>query len=145
MKTTLKVFAMMLCIATLGLATSCSKDSDNGFSSSIVGEWKCTSVWVETYEYHSNGDVEEDSHSGSGVGNIIEFTKDGHAVSNGQSANYSINGDVIIFSLPNGEETARWTINELTSEKLSVVSVFDDRDSDGVGLYHKTTLTFIKI
>ena len=43
---------MMLCIATLGLATSCSKDKDKDL---IVGNWQCIDGTI-TYDY-SNGET----------------------------------------------------------------------------------------
>lgn len=51
----LKVFAMMLCIAALGLTTSCSKDDED----LIVGKWKLTYaartvVQVDGYTGHVN-------------------------------------------------------------------------------------------
>lgn len=52
----LKVFALMLCIVTLGLTTSCSKDKEND---PIVGNWRIvdgTSYYTDSYgEQHDDG------------------------------------------------------------------------------------------
>lgn len=51
MKKALKIFAIMLCIATLGLALSCSKNKGTA-TDPIVGNWQCIDGTI-TYEYSS--------------------------------------------------------------------------------------------
>ena len=46
----LKVFAAVLCIATMGLAISCSKEEMKE-NATIVGKWKCIYVLVNDYDY----------------------------------------------------------------------------------------------
>lgn len=75
----LKLFAMLLGIVALGLATSCSKDNDtdsgNRFKSLIVGKWQ-----------QVNG-----SH-------IWEFTKDGYYFEDGElEAKYVIKDSTILY------------------------------------------------
>lgn len=54
MKKKIKAFVALLCIATLGLAVSCSKDKDKD-TDPIVGNWQCIDGTI-TYDY-SNGET----------------------------------------------------------------------------------------
>lgn len=65
----IKVFAMMLCIASLGLATSCSKDKDKDL---IVGNWKI----VDGTSYYTDSEGEQHD-NGVDVGIGIGYAEDG--------------------------------------------------------------------
>lgn len=101
MKKTLKMMAMLLCVATVATLSSCSKDSED----LIIGKWevvKCTKI--------ENGNVTEAS---SDFGNIWEFKTGGVLSYDGNNTTYSISGnDIVIMGVLNG------TISTLTQSKL---------------------------
>lgn len=85
---TLRFFAVMLCIATMGMMTSCSKDdSEKSYEELIVGKWRLTNP----SQYESDC--------------TWEFTKEGYffrqfkyyGEQRSQEAKYSIDGDTILF------------------------------------------------
>lgn len=145
-----RLFVVMLCIATLGLTTSCSKDDSKGNPAAIVGKWKCTYAWVESVRYDENGDVErENNHEDTeSVGQVWEFTEDGYFLLDGvQRLKYTINGKELIFTRPDGSGSmsGSFTIDEITGEIMTLVYVFDDRSSSGEGYYMKETYEFRKM
>ena len=102
MKKSLKLLTMMLCIVTLGLVSSCSKDND--YSELIVGKWKCVA--------NSNSE---------NVGQIYEFTSDGKLLMAGASGSltYSISGSKITINYgADGEQY--WEIKKLTEDDLTI-------------------------
>ncbi len=105
MKRTLKMMAMLLCIAAFTSLSSCSKDNEDN-EDLILGKWKCT---VDNYTDNNNGYQHH-----SYVGEIWEFKDGGVLVSDGNSVAYSVSGETITIygGLMSG------TIEELTSSKL---------------------------
>ena len=81
MKRTLKMMAMLLCVAAFASLSACSKDNED----LILGKWKCT---VYNYTDNNNG-MQYDSP----VGEIWEFKEGGVLVSDGNSAAYSVSGE----------------------------------------------------
>lgn len=143
-----RLFVAMLCIATLGLTSSCSKDDSKGNSAAIVGKWKCTYAWVESVRYDENGNIErEDEHEDAEeIGKVWEFTSDGHFLREGsQRLNYSINGNEIIFTASGESGSMSLMIKELNGEFMTLVYAFDDRSSSGEGYYMKETYEFRKM
>lgn len=125
----LKFFAMMLCIAAMGLATSCSKDDED----TIVGEWKLTHyVWSYYYngpdDYRTETEIDED-----GFGMRFIFTEDG--ICEGQnnngmqsSFNYVVSDGYLIFDRTFLFWEKKFKIEKLTKKEL-ILSYFDDSDS----------------
>ena len=102
MKKTLKLMAMLLCVAAVATLSSCSKDNED----LIIGKWevvKCTKT--------ENGNVEE---LNSQIGKIWEFKTGGVLSCDGNNTTYSISGNDIILmgGLFSG------TITTLTKSKL---------------------------
>ncbi len=99
MRKTLKLIAMLLCVAAVATLSSCSKENED----LIIGKWeivKCT----------SNLSGEDNSM----IGIIWEFKTDGMMSANGQNVSYSIDGNNIILM-------GGWfsgTITTLTKSKL---------------------------
>ena len=103
----------MLCIAAMGLATSCSKDNED----LIVGKWKGTAGTMTITNLTTN---EVTTHNDpSVVGTILEFTKDGKMFFDGQTLSYTVNGSEVTTILDNGEQN-KFDINELTENKLKI-------------------------
>lgn len=99
MRKTLKLIAMLLCVAAVATLSSCSKENED----LIIGKWevvKCT----------SNLSGEDNSV----IGRIWEFKTDGMLSADGENVSYSINGNNIILmgGLVSG------TITTLTKSKL---------------------------
>ncbi len=100
----LKVFAMMLCIATLGLNASCSKD----FEDDIVGKWEMLSF------------PEEDL-----IGTVWNFTDNNtFTVSSygyvGVTGTYEIDDDqmTLTLNIDNEVNIEHVTITDLTSSEM---------------------------
>lgn len=128
----LKFFAMMLCIAAMGFATSCSKNDED----TIVGEWKLTHyVW----SYYMNGPndyrTETDNDEDMSCMRFI-FKEDGifegHNSNNGMqtSINYVVRDGYLIFDRTFMFWEKKFKIEKLTKKEL-VLSYFDDNDSPG--------------
>lgn len=126
----LKFFAMMLCIAAMGLATSCSKDDED----KIVGEWKLTHyVW----SYYMNGpnDIRTKTETDEdGFGMRFKFTNDGilegYNSNNGMqsSINYVVRDGYLIFDREFMFWEKKYKIEKLTKKEL-ILSYLDDSDS----------------
>lgn len=127
---TLRFFAVMLCIATMGMMTSCTKDdSEKSYEELIVGKWEQTNP--SRYEYCT-----------------WEFTKDGYFFKNykyngeqrSQEAKYSIDGDTILFYWQdeNGgysEDYNDWwifTITKLIENHMTIREVAEIEGEDEV-------------
>lgn len=130
-------FAVMLCIVTLGLTASCSKDEKDG-NTSIVGKWKCTSS-VMAITNLTTGQTTTNTRDAD-IGMIIEFTSDGRLITDEASLNYTINGATLAFIFPNGEQN-KFEIIELTSHKLK----FSTEPVEEQGNRYINTLEFAKI
>lgn len=120
----LKVFAMMLCVAALGLTTSCTKDND--YEDLILGKWKIVKLvyqWVdpETNEFETVNDDES-------VGTTMEFTADGHVIDDeNEMMNYSISGDILVM------DGVRTEIKKLTKTEMTLF-IPDENGSTTVDL-----------
>ena len=126
----LKLLAMMLCIAAMGFATSCSKEDED----TIVGEWKLTHYVWSYYgngpdDYRTKTETDED-----GFGMRFKFTNDGILEgynSNNEmqlSINYVVRDGYLIFDREFIFWEQKYKIEKLTKKEL-VLSYFDDRDS----------------
>lgn len=107
MKKIAKIFAIIACIATFGMMTSCSKDN----ADLIIGKWK----WVSAT---TNGETQT-----MPDGYTWEFTEAGKLISvmnyeTPQTIQYSVEKDIITFTSGNNSFTV--TIKELDKEKLVV-------------------------
>lgn len=147
----LKVLAMMLCIAAMGLATSCSKDNSKEDSTSssptIVGKWECSYAISHEIRYGQGGVIERDEtrEHPEEIGKIWEFTADGDFFMGGvQRMKYSISGNTLTFTVDGEEGSEQLYIEELKSDFMTLCSVFDDRSSDGSGIYSTRTYQFRK-
>lgn len=99
----LKVLAMMLCIAAMGLTTSCSKDKDD----LIVGKWEITTV---------DGRTDREK-----VGSIWDFASNGtfSLSAYGKTMNgtyYMVKDEKLTMTVDNDPVTV--TIEELTKSKM---------------------------
>lgn len=99
----LKVLAMMLCIAAMGLTTSCSKDKDD----LIVGKWEITTV---------DGRTDREK-----VGSIWDFASNGtfSLSAYGKTMNgtyYMVKDEKLTMTVDNDSVTV--TIEELTKSKM---------------------------
>ncbi len=149
-----KIFTLMLCIAAMGLATSCSKEnsneSSNGSSSNnstIVGKWECNYCASHSIRYGENGVIESESNSDhpGEIGKVWEFTADGDFFMTGvERMQYTISGNTLSFTINGSEASENFNIDELKSDFLSLTSVFDDRSSNGAGEYSTRTYQFRK-
>ena len=130
----LKVLAMMLCIATMGLTTSCSKDNED----LIVGKWKCTASTTTITNLTTN---EVTTHNDpSTIGMTFEFTKDGKMIFNGQTLSYTVNGNEFSMIFDNGEKN-NFDINELTEDELKISS----KPIEEQGNRYVETIEFVKM
>lgn len=78
----------MLCIATMGMMTSCSKDdSEKSYEELIVGKWRLTNP--SQYESDCTWEFTKEGYF------FRQFKYDGEQRS--QEAKYSIDGDTILF------------------------------------------------
>lgn len=111
----IKVMAMLLCVATLGLTTSCTKNEDL-----IVGKWKCI---------YSEGAVNP-------VSEVIdvqyEFTAGGKLkmTQNGQTATvakYKVADDQL--TIGEGKKAVKSTIAVLTERAMKITRGVDKSDS----------------
>lgn len=126
----LKFFAIMFCIAAMGLTTSCSKDDVN----TIVGEWKLTH-YVWSYYVNGPNDIRTKTESDEdGFGMRFRFTEDGilegYNSNNGMEAsiNYVVRDGYLIFDREFMFWEKKYKIEKLTKKEL-VLSYFDDSDS----------------
>ena len=109
----------MLCIAAMGLFTSCSKDNDV----LIVGKWKCTVCTYTVTDLSTNEMEQEDDEST--VGMIIEFTSDGKMISSETTSSYTVSGNELTISY-GGREEYKYDIKKLTNSKLIISSEFEE-------------------
>ncbi|MBO7101909.1 MAG: hypothetical protein J6V98_07825 [Bacteroidales bacterium] len=118
----LKVFALMLCIVTLGLTTSCSKENQD----LIIGNWRIvdgTSYYTDSYgEQHDNGvDV------GIGIG----YGEDGdYFVAGSLRGKWErVNDETVRIQRTGSSEWQEEKILSLTEEflKISYVDVWEGR------------------
>lgn len=115
----IKVFAMMLCIASLGLATSCSKDKDKDL---IVGNWRI----VDGTSYYTDSEgVQHDN--GVDVGFGIGYAEDGDYFVAGRLRGKweRVNDETVRIQGTGSSEWKEEKILSLTEEflKISYVSV----------------------
>lgn len=116
----LKVLVMMLCIAAVGLATSCYKENK---AADIIGYWKCThSIWH--YTCTSHGETREDiTRTDECVGDTWQFTEDGRLYAEGEEdCLYEVqNGNLILTILRYGIcLTKEFKIEKLTDKTLTL-------------------------
>ena len=130
----LKVLAMMLCIAAMGLATSCTKDNED----LIVGKWKCTASTTTITNLSTNEVTTEND--ASSVGMVFEFTKDGKMIFNGRTLSYTVSGSEFTMIFDNGEQN-KFDINELTKDKLKISS----KPVEEQGNRYVETIEFVKM
>ena len=57
---------------------------------------------------------------------------------------YSISGNTLTFTVEGEEGSELLSIEELKSDFMALCSVFDDRSSDGSGIYSTRTYQFRK-
>lgn len=111
MKKIAKVFAMIVCIASLGLMISCSKDN----AELIIGKWK----WVSVTNDGTTIQMPEDNIT------TWEFTESGNVIMtmNGEAAtgDYTVDGDKLSISGSYVGNTV-CKILKLTKKELSVES-----------------------
>lgn len=69
---------MLLCIAALGMMTSCSKDdtTENG-SASIIGTWGCVHSYLHYWGTDYQGEDYDEERTDSYKGNVVSFKNDG--------------------------------------------------------------------
>jgi hypothetical protein len=123
MKKTIKVFAMVVCMATIGMLCSCTKD----YADLIVGKW-------EQAFYTENGshvvEIPEEERE------IWEFKASGEVVAIYQgeawrSSTYSVDGDKLISGGDTciikklDKETLAISINEIASEEDELILTFN--------------------
>jgi hypothetical protein len=115
---TLKLFAMLLCIATLGLATSCSKDKDKD---PIVGNWKI----VDGTGYYTDSEGEQHD-TGVDVGMVIGYAENGDYFKDASLAGKweRVNDETIRIQSTGGSEWREEKILSLTDEFLKISYVF---------------------
>lgn len=126
----------MLCIATIGLITSCSKDdSEKSYEELIVGKWRLTNP----SQYESDC--------------TWEFTKEGYffeqykyyGEERSMEAKYSIEGDTILFYWmnENGEYTEDYndwwifTITKLIENHMTIKEVGEIEGIDKVNNFER--------
>lgn len=128
----LKVLVMMLCIAAMGFATSCSKEDED----LIVGEWKPTH-YVWSYYIHGPDDYHTQTvtYGDDGFGMRIKFTNDGIAegydINNERppvSVNYVVRDGYLIFDRAFMFWEKKYKIEKLTKKEL-ILSYLEDSDS----------------
>ncbi|MBR4774036.1 MAG: lipocalin family protein [Bacteroidales bacterium] len=126
----LRFFAMMLCIAALGLTTSCSKDNED----LIIGKWKCVSSVHQSVDPDTH---ELNTYNNESVGMVMEFTKDGKVtIAGGGTSDYSISGNTLYMD---GGRT-QLEIKKLTKKEMTLF--FDN--SEELGYQSTGTLNFEK-
>lgn len=115
----LKVIALMLCIATLGLTTSCSKDNED----LIIGKWKCVSSIHESVDPETH---ELRTYNNESVGVTMEFFEDGKVTMAGEgTTDYSISGDYLYMD--SGRQKIE--IKKLTKKEMTLFA--DNSDEYG--------------
>ena len=141
----------MLCIMTMGLTASCSKENSTenstSSSSSIVGKWECSYAMSHEIRYGHGGVIERDEsrEHPEEIGQIWEFTADGDFFMEGRPrAKYSISGNTLTATVDGEPGSELLSIEELKSDFMALCSVFDDRSSDGSGIYSTHTWQFRK-
>ena len=119
MKKTMKIMALVLFVIGMTAMTSCSKSKDK----LIVGKWKLETITASYQGISQEIDpslwYDEDVY--------MEFTSDGKVISDGETASYSIEDDVLIMT--DDYETIRVTIVELTKSTLVLAE-----EEDGVSM-----------
>ena len=100
MRKTLKLMAMLLCMATVATLSSCSKD----YEDLIVGTWQ----WTQDSSDGVNWEV------AYFAGVTVTFYADGTYVILGDICHYSVNGSIITFD----DDAAE--IVSLTKEELII-------------------------
>lgn len=111
----------MLCIATMGMMTSCSKDEV-----SIVGKWTVIEAGGQ-FTNDATGEPEEVTYNWEGA--IWEFTKEGKLISNYGSYDYKVDGKTLIISWDGESETC--TIEEISESKLRLTYAAADYSYEG--------------
>lgn len=147
----------MLCIMTMGLTASCSKENstENSTSSSslIVGKWECSYCVSHETQYGTIPPAfdsiivmrDNRTEHQEEVGKIWEFTADGDFFTEGMPRmKYSISGNTLTFTVDGEEGSETFSIKELKSDYMSIISIFDDRASNGEGIYSTRTYQFRK-
>lgn len=120
----------MLCIAALGLTTSCSKDNED----LIIGKWKCVSSVHQSVDPDTH---ELNTYNNESVGMVMEFTKDGKVtIAGGGTSDYSISGNTLYMD---GGRT-QLEIKKLTKKEMTLF--FDN--SEELGYQSTGTLNFEK-
>lgn len=112
MKNKLKVFSLLLCIATFSMFCSCSKESQ------LVGKWKLVEESYDGVNWYES----------MFAGATFEFNSDGTYEAMGFVGTYSVDGDYLIMD---GE---RIEIIKLTNSELIF---FYEGDEDTNGYYEK--------
>ena len=146
----LKVIAIMLCFAAVGLAVSCSKDEKKE-DATLVGKWKCIYALVENYDYRSAGSVikidTNITYDEARIGKSWEFTEDGFFRREGeQRVNYTVNGDLLTFRRidPPQDTLGFMKIIELHEKWVQLYNESDSRGSNGQGTVTKNTYVLSK-
>ena len=132
----MKTMLMVLCVASLGLLASCTKESGSGDGSStplIIGKWKCTynhwtqTVWVNGEQYSF---YEQDNETGF----ITEFHLDGTT----NQCVYSVQGSNLTMC------NQDYHIDKLTATELKLTRVEEGGGGGGGdGSYrYKNVYTF---
>lgn len=108
----MKLLAILCCIATLGLLTSCSKSNED----LILGKWKCVAS-------HISGEDDDNE----AVGNVWEFKSDGTVIMTETDGDidygtYTINETNL--SVTSNGMTIPGQIAKLTNKKLIVDFIF---------------------
>lgn len=145
----IKAIATMLCIATLGLAVSCTKEEKG--NATIIGKWKCIYSLVENYEFRQVGPsltIDTNIYYDEGkIGKSWEFQQDGYLRRDGmQMVSYTVNGDLLTFVRiePPLDTVGTMQITELQETWMQLFSQSDTRQADGQGTLKKETYIFSK-
>lgn len=145
----LKVFAAMLCIVALGLATACSKEEKE--NASIIGKWRSIYCLVENYDYWKAGTTMKIDtniyYDDNKIGKSWEFTADGYLKREGeQKLKYAVIGDNLVLRRNDAQENivGSMKIMEIHEEWIKLFSVSDNRGDDGQGTHKEETLVLSK-
>ena len=99
----------------LCLFTSCSDDDEK--DENLVGKWKYEKIEVDFKTNPSSGydalikKQIEQQFNAQAVGQIIEFTSDNKFIVDGESDDYTVNGDKLTMPYDDGNMTANFSIS----------------------------------
>ncbi len=139
----LKVLVMMLCIAAMGFATSCSKEDED----TIVGEWKLTYAAQTVVQVDYYGEVHNISWTTkeNPLDAKWQFTKDGIIYSQAKYSNGEVyehqdryvvlDGYLVLSQDEDMFWVKKYKIEKLTNEKLILTYNYDGEIPDHMAEY----------